>query len=161
MQTLQERIPDARAVYHAAEEFDPTLRSLDPTATGRRIEAWAWALIQSNLTRSELLEGVRRVYTQDRKSPMNPLAAIMAEAHRYRSSRPYRTAEDGTYSRRALPPTSASRAIPACYAGVWEVPCPACGAEAGAACHHDSGIECKVPHRVRVHAARDITAEAI
>lgn len=159
MQSLQERMEDAQILFSQARQYDPRLARLEGMEAQQRIQAWTAMLLTTNLRREELSEGLLRTY-RAATTPLNPIASIISEARSFRSSRPYRAASQGVYDAPQLTTASGSstRAIMACYAGVLDAACPACGATPGAVCRHDSGLECRVPHRVRVHAARELTA---
>lgn len=155
MQSLQERMEDAQILFSQARQYDPRLARLEGMEAQQRIQAWTAMLLTTNLRREELSEGLLRTY-RAATSPHNPIASIISEARSFRSSRPYRAASQGVYDAPQLSAGEGSggRAILSLYQGVFDVMCPACGAGVGMVCHHDSGIECKVPHRVRVRAAR-------
>lgn len=158
MQSLQERMEDATMLFSQARQYDPRLARLEGLEAQQRIQAWTAMLLTTNLRREELSEGLLRTY-RAATTPLNPIASIISEARSFRSSRPYRAASQGVYDAPQLTtnggdPRGGGRAILSLYQGVFDVMCPACGAGVGMVCHHDSGIECKVPHRVRVRAAR-------
>ena len=159
MQSLQERMEDATLLFSQARQYDPRLARLEGMEAQQRIQAWTAMLLTTNLRREELSEGLLRTY-RSATTPLNPIASIISEARSFRSSRPYQAASQGVYDAPQLTTSggSSSRAIMACYAGVLDAACPACGATPGTVCRHDSGVECRVPHRVRVRAARELTA---
>lgn len=159
MQSLQERMEDATILFSQARQYDPRLARLEGMEAQQRIQAWTAMLLTTNLCREELSEGLMRTY-RAATTPLNPIASIISEARSFRSSRPYRAASQGVYDAPQLTTSggSSSWAILPLYQGAIDVACPACGAAPGEVCRHDSGVECRVPHRVRVHAARSDSA---
>lgn len=132
----------------ATAEFDDRLRKLTDEEAGHRISAWSQAIMQTNLTLDDLLQGVLRAYSRERR-PENPIGSIIHEAKQHRNSKP----RPKEIQQPDIHIGITGYAIEAAYSVdmVLTIECE-CGAKVGEFCTHNGELR-KIPHNSRLAAA--------
>ncbi len=128
----ESRRADAQEVLRLVSSYAPQFKTRSPEDYEIELHEWTVQIANTNLTREELLGGVRLHFRQETRGPWVVVGNVLEQAREYR-----RSMQRGSVVRelRALPPAAPSAGpVAGAYDGSIAMECPKCGAGVGRPC---------------------------